>query len=312
MVRTTIPQLTTKKKKKPQADAMVQPTQQQQSISTVPPVPNLKKELTSEERKDLLKTMPEGTVIDKFGNPTQNSQQRKTDILRNASGLKTDEQILQERQRQEGVVQGLQQAQQEQLVAEQSQQVQGASPDIGQALGAGLAATVPGLVGGAAAGAIAGAPIGGVGAIPGAIGGAAVGGVGAFLVGVRSNIKQQQSQQFAADQAALTKGTRYLNTLIADTHANPQNAEENIELFYKTLNMIDAAHAKTQKDSQEDLNKWLGEDGTAELAKFEIFDSTLRQTYITKFNMALLNPDPRKVALSQDNIDALSDFDLEE
>jgi hypothetical protein len=37
--------------------------------------------------------------------------------------------------------------------------------------------------------------------------------------------------------------------------------------------MIDVAHARTYRDSQENLNKFLGNDGTEQLAKFEVFDT---------------------------------------
>jgi hypothetical protein len=90
--------------------------------------------------------------------------------------------------------------------------------------------------------------------------------------------------------------------LTADIKANPQNAAQDAELFYKTLNMIDAAHAKTQKDSQENLNKWLGEDGAAQLAKFEVFDAVTRQYYIQKLQTVLINPTGSDETISMDDL----------
>lgn len=195
-------------------------------------------------------------------------------------------------------------AQQGLLTPEELQQIEGASTDWGQALGAGVAGVIPGLLGGAAAGAIAGAPIAGVGAIPGAIGGAIVGGLGTFLTSMRSNIKSQQTGQFSADTTALTKGERMLRSLITDTNQNPQNAAENIALFYHTLNLIDAAHAKTWKDSQENLNVFLGNDGTPQLAKFNTFDATMRLYYTSQFETALAQPDATRVLITAEDLGA--------
>jgi len=201
-------------------------------------------------------------------------------------------------------------AQQGLLTPQEMQAIQGASPDIGQALGAGGIGVIPGAAGGLATG--IGAGILG-GAISGAAAGSVVPGIGTvilgaagaltgFLIAVKGNIKKQQTEQFAADTLALTKGNTFLRSLITDTNQNPQNAPDNIALFYKTLNMIDAAHVKTYRDSQENLNKFLGEDGTVQLARFETFNSTLRAYYINRFNIALNNPDPNQVLLGSEDL----------
>lgn len=194
-------------------------------------------------------------------------------------------------------------AQQGLITPQELQAIQGASPDMGQALGAGLLGAGSGVIAGAIAGGVGGAAIGGFGAIPGAIGGAAIGGIGTFLNSMKSNIKQQQTEQFAADKFALTKGEKYLRSLITDTNQNPQNAPENIALFYQTLNNIDRAHAKTWKDSQENINRFLGNDGTKELAQFEIFDTTMRQYYIAQFEAALIRPDATKILLTPEDLE---------
>jgi hypothetical protein len=194
-------------------------------------------------------------------------------------------------------------AQQGLLTQDELQTITGSKLDVGQVLGAGVTGVVPGIIGGAVAGGVAGAVVGGVGAIPGAVGGAIIGGIGTFLSSIRGNIKSQQVGEFSADQTALSKGERYLRSLITDTNQNPQNAPENIAMFYHTLNMIDAAHAKTWKDSQEDINKFLGNDGTPQLAKFDTFDATMRNYYINRFEVALLQPNPNEILITNEDLD---------
>lgn len=193
-------------------------------------------------------------------------------------------------------------AQQGLITPEELQRVAGSGVDIQQALGAGALSAAPGIVGGALTGLAAGAIGGSVVPGPGTAIGAALGAVGGFLIGVRNSIKSQQSDQFANDKKALTKGQTYLRSLITDTNRNPQNAPENIALFYQTLNMIDIAHAKAYKDSQEDLNRFLGNDGTKQLQEFEVFDTTMRQYYITSFNTALAQPNPMASMITAEDI----------
>jgi len=208
-------------------------------------------------------------------------------------------------------------AQQGLLTPEEFQGITGASLDVKQALGAGAIGVLPGLAGGAATGLLAGA-VGG--ATAGAAAGgfvtpaaAALGALGAlsgFLLAARSSIKGQQTGEFAADQAALTKGERMLRSLITDTNTNPQNAPENIALFYQTLNMIDAAHMKTWKDSQEDLNRFLGNDGTPQLAKFTTFDDSMRLYYINRFETALAQPDPSQILITTEELEAYNNEEI--
>ncbi len=246
-------------------------------------------------------------VTDRFGNEKLLTEdERKKGIkeaeklavtkggLGSAEALKIKEEQVRVQQRN---AQLLQMAQSGLLSQEELSLIPGANIDIGQALGAGAASAVPGVIGGV----IGGATIGALGGPIGAVGGAIVGGVGSFVAGIISNVRSQTSGEFSADQTALTKGERYLRSLITDTNQNPQNAPENIALFYKTLSMIDAAHAKTWKDSRESLNKFLGKDGTEQLAKFETFNLTMRQYYIAQLEAALLQPNPSvNLMLSED------------
>lgn len=201
-------------------------------------------------------------------------------------------------QQQQTIQKLMQLTQQGLLTSNELDVIAGANPDLKEALGAGVVSAAPGIV----AGAVTGATVGALGGPIGIVGGAIIGGIGSFLIGLRGNLKAQQSGEFAADQTALTKGERYLRGLITDTNQNPQNAAENIALFYQTLNLIDAAHAKTYKDSQENLNRFLGNDGTPQLAKFETFDATMRQYYISQFTSALNKPNPNQILLSAEDL----------
>jgi hypothetical protein len=206
----------------------------------------------------------------------------------------------------------IEQAQKGLLTQDQISSIQGAKTDYGQAIGAGVVGATPGVLsgaglGGLGAGAVVGGTIGSVVPVVGTAIGAGIGAVagaaiGSFIRGVKGNIAQQQAEEFTKDQNALSKGTATLRLLTADIKANPQNAAQDAELFYKTLNMIDAAHAKTQKDSQENLNKWLGEDGAAQLAKFEVFDAVTRQYYIQKLQTVLINPTGSDETISMDDL----------
>lgn len=237
-------------------------------------------------------------------------QEQKYATPQNAAPMGTAQNTLDTQVRNQQL---MQMAQQGLLTPQELQAVQGANIDVGQAVGAGGIGVLPGVLGGlgTAAGAtlLGAAASGGMAGLtagsflgPGALVTAGLGAVAGFLFAMRSNIKSQQSEEFAADKLALTTGQKYLRGLITDTNKNPQNAPENIALFYQTLNMIDAAHAKTWKDSQEDLNKFLGNDGTTELARFETFDNTMRQYYIQQFQTALAAPNPNQILITAEDL----------
>ena len=241
--------------------------------------------------------------------PDRNAYQNFLDVETGKGGNLTNQvQTLQNAPTvsQERAAQLMDMVQQGVLTPEELGTITGNKIDIGQAIGAGFSNILPALIGGATAGAAIGgtatAPAGGAGAIPGAAIGAAGGAITGFLNGVKNNIKNQQSDSFAADQQALVKGEKYLKALITDTNKYPGNAAENSALFYQTLNNIEAAHQRTWKDSQEDLNKFLGNDGTVQLAKFEIFNNNMKDYYIRQFNQALLNPDVTKSLITVEDL----------
>lgn len=213
--------------------------------------------------------------------------------------------------RKQAIQKAIQLAQQGVLSTEELQALGGADPDIKEALGAGLVGTAPGIIAGAAGGLVTGATVGALGGPIGAAGGAVLGaiggGIGTFLSSVRGNLKAQQSGEYTADRQSLTRGLTALNMLITDTNQFPDHAPENILLFQGVLNDIDKAHAKTWKDSQEDLNRFLGNDGTPELARFEAFNTQLRQIYIQRFYAAVGNPDPT-ATISQEEMQLMADL----
>ena len=117
-------------------------------------------------------------------------------------------------------------------------------------------------------------------------------GTGTFIAAFLSNVRGQTSGEFSADKEALKKGLSALRSIISDTHRNPQNVFENQALFNEILTSIDMAHQKTWLDSQEDLNRFLGKDGTPELAKFNVFDNVLKDQLVREMQAAVQTPNP--------------------
>lgn len=164
-----------------------------------------------------------------------------------------------------------------------------------QALASGVGTAAPAAIGGAisgaAAGAITGAPSG-VGALPLAV----VGAIGGFLVGVRNNLKSQSSQEIRNAQINLKLREKNIRALITDTNQNPQNAAENLALLNEQLSLIQRDYGKLKLDTQRNLNKFLGEDGSPELERYTIFYETggQRDFLLREMQQALINPNPAK------------------
>jgi hypothetical protein len=200
-----------------------------------------------------------------------------------------------------------QMAQQGLLTPQELQAIQGSNPNYAQAAGAGAVGLLPGLAGlagglalsASGVGAIAGVPIAAVSAL------SVAGSIAGFIVGAKNSLKGQQTEQFAADKAALTKGQTYLRALITDTNKYPEHAPENIADFYRALSLIDVAHAKTYKDAHENVNKAIGAGGFDNLAQFEVFDNTMRDYYINAFNAALANPNPNATLITAEDLGAV-------
>lgn len=188
-------------------------------------------------------------------------------------------------------------------------QAQAQGVDIEQALKSGVAGVIPSLVGGAAGGAVLGAGVGavggaGVGAIPGAVIGGVGGAVTGLTRGIISNLKGQTGDTISTTATGLREREQNLRALIQDTNSNPSNAARNLALFNEQLALIDRDYSRLNLETQRDLNKFLGQDGTPELARFEIFNNVggARELLIRDMQTALLNPNPTKFSLSVDDL----------
>jgi len=177
--------------------------------------------------------------------------------------------------------------------------------DYAQAFGAALSTAATGAIGGAAVGAAGGAAAGaGVGAIPGAVGGAVVGGIGGFLSAFRGNLATQQQDFLTGTTATLKKGESGLRIIIQNTNMGADPISQ-VQAFNEGLSLIDEAHSSAKREAQEG-SKFLGKDGHVELVKFETFQSLTRGTLVDQFNQALINPNPNKISLTQEQIGDLS------
>lgn len=177
-------------------------------------------------------------------------------------------------------------------------QAQPAGVDVSQALGTAATGILPGLAAGAAAGAVGGSLAGGVGAIPGAIIGGGIGAISGFLSGIRSNIKAQRSDLVTIKKRSLTEREQNLNDLILDTNQNPAHASENMQLFNMQLSLIEKDHSTLTQETDEKLDKWLGVDGTPELARYEYFNEIggAREQLVEEMRTALINPNPNAIS----------------
>ena len=186
----------------------------------------------------------------------------------------------------------------------QQPQTTSTAPNWGQAIGAGVGNIIPSLPTtalSAVTGTAVGTPV--VGAIAG---GTAL--LGSFVLGVRNNLKAQTAGQITAEKLSLTQSTTNLGALITDANKNPSNAYEDYDLFQSQLILIEQSRNQLKADTSASLNKFLGEDGTPELQRYETFYSAGggRELLIREMRIALINPNPSK------NLVSLSDLGLEE
>lgn len=253
------------------------------------------------------------------GELTEYGKQQRYDIERIKAGGLSSKQIELEEQKQQKIQRLMQAAQAGLITQEEMQAIGGADIDWGQALGAGGVGVVPGLVGGvgtaigagllgAAAGGKIGATVGSVGGVPGALALGAIGALGGFLIAMKGNLASQQRGEYTADKEILRKAQTALTGYITLVNQDPSQAPMAIEGFYTTLNAVDMAYVKTYRDSQEDLNRWLGNDGTPEIAKFMAFNNYLRPMYEQRFQAALGSPNSEQAALTEDDWAYIQDF----
>jgi len=182
-------------------------------------------------------------------------------------------------------------------------QSQGAEANInwGQAATAGAIGAAPGLIGGLATG-IGGAIIGG--AATGAAAGSVVPGAGTvalgilgavagLVVGIRNNIKSQQSGEIASTKKVLSAAKTNMRQLATLASKDPGNAAEYVELYNQQLANVYTAQAKLKRETSGNLNSFMN-DGTQDLAEFDLFlqPGGLSTLYRQRLEMALIGGAP--------------------
>ena len=207
-----------------------------------------------------------------------------------ATGVAQQQNELQRQQEQTQV--GIQLAQQVgQPTAVAQQQVQPSEVDVKQLLGSAGGGVLPGAVTGA------GASLLGAGGVAGtvALTPVALGALTVALTSARSNLKAQRQGEITAGGEALPDGVRNLRTFISGANANPALADTYLQQFNEQLDYIDLAESKLKLDAHSNVNKFVGVDGTPQLADFNRYRTEgLRANLILQMQVALATPDPAK------------------
>lgn len=184
----------------------------------------------------------------------------------------------------------------------QGRQFEGATTpsgiDISQA--AGTAAT--GVIGGLVTGAIGGATAGAIGGPIGAGGGAAIGAVGGLIMGIRSNIKSQISQDISSKSIELSKGERNLRFVISDLNQGG-NPTTDVTLFYENVGAIQQAYSQLKLDTQQNLAKFTGNDGTPELTRYKIFFEQTLPLLERELAQGVANPNPSRILVDNSEVE---------
>lgn len=173
--------------------------------------------------------------------------------------------------------------------------------DYVAALASGVPGLLPDLVSGGIAGGLAGTsaavPTGGLSipavAVLGAVGLAARG----FYRDFVSDVKQQKGELIETPIRTLTETKTILNDITGAQNANPADAADNLEAFNQQLQLIDNEYDRLKDLTDDDLNKFLGENGINQIQEYEVYYSVggERDRQITDFQLALANPDPTRV-----------------
>ena len=170
--------------------------------------------------------------------------------------------------------------------------------NLKQAATAGASEAAIGASAGAIGGAGLGALAGGVGAIPGAVAGAAIGSVGAFIKGAYADIKQQQSGQVRAEQQSVIKAITNLNNIVSAVNQGADPEEAQI-LYNQQVAQVYKSWSELKLQTQGTASAF--DDGTKELAQFEIFfdpNGGILSTINLKMAQAIANPNPSKIEAS--------------
>lgn len=195
--------------------------------------------------------------------------------------------------------QAQQQAEQQQQLIQQNQALTGqvgqaqALPqneltqiDKGQAIGQGaIQGAIAGGVAGAAASFGVAAPI----TVP-------LGVIAGFINGVRSSINQQLGDSLSVSATNLNEREANLRNIIKAANVDPSNADQYLTAFNYQMSLINQDYGKLKRETDRKLNKFLGKDGTPQLAKYETFMQAggSRDFLINKMQMAILAPNPNQ------------------
>lgn len=231
-----------------------------------PPVPEV---FRNEQGNPSGITLPDGRTFLGLGpqdvNKIAGAELAKTQLPEGTQPVGTNAGQLERAQR-------IQQLRQQGGLSEQElMAIQEAPIDFGQALTAGLANVLPSTIGGAVGGAAIGAVgTAGVLSTPLAVAGGIGGFITGFFLGVRNNIKSQQSGEIGAAEDVLTAARSNLRQIRMIAQADPSRAEEALELYQQQINQVYRARRKVQVETQGVLNKFM-EDGTDILSDFDLF-----------------------------------------
>jgi len=161
-----------------------------------------------------------------------------------------------------------------------------------QAWKSALATSGAGAVGAAAVGAVGGGPVGAVvGGVAGAIGG--------FILGFKNNLKTQRTDMVKGEQQNLMKTEQNMLKQVMLMNQLPRlggNTDDMVEIrtmFDEQMAITDENYKRLKMETDDDLSKWLGEDGHKQLEKYSTFNSPggMREILVAQMELAINSPD---------------------
>jgi len=155
------------------------------------------------------------------------------------------------------------------------------------------------IAGGAALVSGVGAPV----AIPAAIVGAAFGAIKSFYSGVTGSIKAQKGDLISGKRTELKQRQRSLQNYISAANANPASADEMTVAFNTELSLIRKDYNTLNKEANEDLTLFGGQDGTPQLIAYEIFFESIEPSLVLRMEQAILKPDPTRAYLTVEDLE---------
>jgi len=170
--------------------------------------------------------------------------------------------------------------------------------DLIQALSAGAAGAVPGVIGGAIGGGVLG---GGPASIPLAVGGAVLGGLGTFIAGVRSNVSSQLSGQLGGQVTVLERTQQNLRAVVTDINTGG-NPVKGVQTFNEIVALARMSNAQVKVDTQTWYAKGTGQDGTALLARYDMFFDQTLPIIERELEQSIANPNPNRLLVEIDEI----------